>query len=182
MSSTTVAGTQPASLRISGHRLARSVVVTVLGIALAAGLWSLLGPTALGGRASYVVTDGISMLPTFRADGLVVTRAEDSYRVGEVVAYHNLQLHAVVMHRIVAVHHGPDGDRFVMKGDNNDFRDDYHPRRSDVVGREWVYWAGAGRYLLWLHDPAFFAALLMGIALVALRPERRNRKRLRHGH
>lgn len=113
-------------------------------------------PTALGGPASYVVTDGTSMLPHFKADGLVVTRAQDSYHVGEVVAYHNRQLHVVVMHRIVA----RDGNRFVFKGDNNNFRDLYHPTRADLVGKEWVYIPAGGRYLQWLRSPLVFALLL----------------------
>ena len=78
------------------------------------------------------------------------------------VAYHNAQLHAVVMHRIVAL----DGDRYVFKGDNNDFRDQYHARRSDLVGQEWLYLPGAGRYLQWLRSPLFFGGLVFAITLL----------------
>lgn len=116
------------------------------------------------------------MLPRFHADSLVITRKQDSYHVGEVVAYHNHQLHAVVMHRIVA----RDGDRFVFKGDNNDFRDRYHPTKADLVGREWVYWPGAGRYLVWLRDPMTFAVVVGLVALLSVRPQKRSRRRRRH--
>lgn len=150
------------------------------GIAISAfalGFWLLLGPVAIGGPASYVITDGISMLPNFHGDGLVITQRQDQYHVGEVVAYHNEQLHAVVMHRIV----GRDGKRFVFKGDNNDFRDQYHPTKAELVGKEWVYWPGAGRYLLMLRDPWTFAVIIGGITMLAFAGSDRSRRR-RHHH
>ena len=139
--------------------------------------WVALAPTAVGGAASYVVTDGISMLPHFVANGLVITRTEDRYHLGEVVAYHNKQLHAVVMHRIVA----RDGKRFVFKGDNNDYADQYHPTKSELVGKEWVYWPGAGRYLLMLRNPWTFAVIIGGITMLAFAGSGRSRRR-RHHH
>lgn len=116
------------------------------------------------------------MLPHFHADGVVVTREQSTYRVGEVVAYHNRQLGAVVMHRIIA----RDGDRYVFKGDNNHFRDSYHARRSDLVGEEWIYWPGAGRYLLMMRKPIVFGLVVAGIATLSLRTTRRSRGRRRH--
>ena len=41
------------------------------------------------------------------------------YKVGDIVAYRSTMLHIVVLHRIIAV----KGDRYVFKGDNNDFVD-----------------------------------------------------------
>jgi signal peptidase I len=155
--------------------LARWVQLALLAV-LGVFLYLQLAPVQLGGRASYVVTDGVSMLPTFTADGLVVTRVEDGYNVGDVVAYHNRQLGEVVMHRIVA----RDGSTFVFKGDNNDFRDGYHPANADLVGKEWVYWPGAGRYLKFLRNPLTFAVIVGGMALVGMRSPRRSRRRSRH--
>lgn len=155
----------------------RIVRIAILG-ALLIAVWLVFAPTTLGGRADYVVTDGTSMLPTFHANGLVVTRAESSYHVGEVVAYHNQQLHTVVMHRIVAM----DGDRYVFKGDNNDFRDSYHATKSDLVGKEWVYWPGAGAWLNRLRSPFMFALILAVIAFFAFRSPRVNRHRRRVHH
>jgi len=145
------------------RRLLRNLALAGITCFLCVFGWLQLGPVQLGGRASYVVTDGTSMLPHFRADGLVVTRAQDSYRVGEVVAYHNKQLNSVVMHRIVA----RDGDRYVFKGDNNGYRDQYHPTKSEIVGEEWLYWPGGGRLLLLLREPAVFAVIVGGLAFFA---------------
>lgn len=154
------------------------VAAALLLVLLAAVAWRVLGPSTVGGTASYVVTDGTSMLPRFRADGLVITRQQNDYRVGDVVAYHNRKLGVVVMHRIVA----RDGDRYVFKGDNNGFLDTYHPVAGDLVGKEWVYWPGAGRALKSLRSPGTFAlviGLLGGFAATAYVP-RRNRRRRRH--
>ena len=116
------------------------------------------------------------MLPHYRAGGLVIIRSESSYSVGEVVAYHNRQFHEVVMHRIVAL----DGDRYVFKGDNNPGADQYHATKSDLVGRETVYWPGGGRYLNILRNPITFAVIIGLITLIAFRPERRSRRRRKH--
>ena len=140
--------------------------------------WMFLVPVQLGGTASYVVTEGTSMLPDFEADGLVVTRAQDDYRVGEIVAYHNRELDAVVMHRIVE----HDGNRFVLQGDNNDYRDTFLPTEADLIGKQWVHWPGARRYLRLIRDPLTFAVLIGVVAVVSLRvPRRSRRRRLRHG-
>lgn len=145
-------------------RKALRVVLTILGCALLVAGWMQLGPVGLGGRASYVVTDGTSMLPRFHTGGMVITRAEPAYHVGEVVAYHNKELKTVVMHRIVAI----DGNRYVFKGDNNDFRDDYHPTKSELVGKEWVYWPNGGRYLMLVRQPIVFAVILAGLGFFAV--------------
>jgi signal peptidase I len=149
--------------------------LTVLVILLG---WWLIAPVQIGGGSSYVVTDGISMLPHFRAEGLVITRSASSYHVGEVAAYHNQQLHTVVMHRIVAT----EGNRYVFKGDNNDFMDTFHPTKAQIVGKEWIYVPSAGRILKFLRSPAPFALImaLLGMFAASAYVPRRSRRRRRH--
>ena len=48
-----------------------------------------------------------------------MVRPADDYKVGDIVAYRSTMLHVVVLHRIIAI----KGDRYVFKGDNNDFVD-----------------------------------------------------------
>jgi signal peptidase I len=140
--------------------------------------WLAFAPTALGGPTTYVVTDGTSMLPSFTANGLVITHTASSYRVGEVAAYHNKDLGIVVMHRIVA----RDGDRFVLKGDNNSFLDSYRPTRADFVGKEWIYLPKAGAVLQFLRSPLAFAVImaLLGMFAASAYVPRRSRRRRRH--
>ena len=156
--------------------LVQRAVVVSLVVFLAWGWWSLLAPTGVGGHASYVLTQGESMLPTFEPGGLVITQDQDHYAVGDVVAYQNRQLDAVVMHRIVAT----DGDRFVLQGDNNDFLDGYRPTASEVVGKEWLELPGTGVFVRLVQQPILFALILVVLTLAALRVPRRSRRRRRH--
>lgn len=169
---------RPVRPRSTSLRALSRLFLALLGTAVIVAIWSQIGSVQLGGRASYVVTDGTSMLPHFRGDGLVITRSESSYRVGEVVAYHNQQLHSIVMHRIVAM----NGDRFIFKGDNNDFRDSYEPLQSQLVGKEWIYLPGAGKYFDDFRQPAVFGVTLVIVTLFALLafPAREPRRSKRH--
>lgn len=139
-----------------------------LGLIVAAAC-ALFAPAQLGGRAAYAVTDGVSMLPHYRAGDLVVLRARHSYHVGEVAAYHNADLGVVVLHRIVAI----DGDRYVFKGDHNNFRDTFHPTAAQIVGGQWLHLSGFGRYLQVFRRPAVAALLLAVIWLLSFRPAER---------
>ena len=161
-------------------RIVRSLAA-LTAVAVLAGLWFFLAPTKLGGSADYVVTYGVSMEPHFHAGDLVVVRARSSYRVGQVVAYRNRELGRVVLHRIV----GSIGDRYVFKGDNNDFVDPYRPTRSELVGRLWLHIHRGGIVLLWLQAPRH-AALAGGLAAALMlllgggSTSRRRRRRSPH--
>jgi signal peptidase I len=150
----------------------------LLTVALFVGAWALLAPPALGGRNTYVVTTGVSMLPHFHAGDLVILQKEDTYRVGEVAGYHNHQLGVVVMHRIIAIRDG----HYFFKGDNNDFVDSYHPTKSQIVGAEWAHLPQVGRFLTDLRVPgvaAAFLALLWIFSFGRSRVSRRRRRRHR---
>jgi signal peptidase I len=155
------------------------VFVAVVTLALFVIAWALLAPPQLGGKVSYVVTDGISMLPHYRAGDLVILRKQSTYKVGEVAGYHNAQLGVVVMHRIIA----RDGNRFVFKGDNNDFEDAYHPTAAQIVGAEWVHIPRVGVIIEHLRVPIVAAVLLGVLWIFAFGPEPVSRhKRRRHRH
>ena len=157
-------------------RVSTRVLPVLLILVVTAVGWFTMAPRAIGGPASYVVTEGASMLPSFEAGGLVITRTQTSYEVGDVAAYHNKDMNAVVMHRIVEL----DGSRYVLQGDNNDFLDQYRPTADEMVGKKWVYWPGAGRVVNVLRDPITFAMILGGITVLSLRVPGRNRRRRRH--
>ncbi len=155
-----------------GRTLAALVTVALLG-----GLWLFFAPTRLGGKTEYVVTYGVSMQPRFHAGDLAIVRARSHYSVGQIVAYKNRELGRVVLHRII----GRIGDRYVFKGDNNNFVDSYHPTRSELIGRLWVRVPRAGRALLWLAAPqhaAFVGGLvfLMTLLLGGSASRRRGRR------
>lgn len=159
----------------AARRLWRGTGVLVLLLAF----WALLAPPAIGGRTSYVITDGVSMLPKFHAGDLVVLRKETSYHVGEVAAYYNKQLQRVVMHRIVKVHDG----YYTFKGDNNSWVDSFEPTKAAIIGAEWLHLPGWGRYAEGTRDPTVAAVLLGALWLVSFYPRRvPRRQRRRHHH
>src|SRR6476646_2173030 len=109
----------------------RSWLLSATLVVLAVAAWLLLAPTQIGGETSYVTTSGTSMQPRFHSGDLALVRPADHYRVGEIVAYRSKLLHVVVLHRIIAI----KGNRYVFKGDSNNFVDPTRPRRAELVGR-----------------------------------------------
>jgi signal peptidase I len=158
-------------------RYPRIRLITGAILLLFAVAWLIAGPAQLGGATTYVTTHGISMQPRLHTGDLALVRPAAQYRVGDVVAYRSDVLRSVVLHRIIA----RDGDRYVFKGDNNDFVDPEHPRRAELIGRMWLRVPRGGAILGWLRIPAIAALLCGGIALVAVWPTRRRRRDRRRG-
>lgn len=161
-------------------RTVRSGLVTGTLVILAAVGYIYLAPAQIGGSTRYVVTSGVSMEPHFHTGDLALVRPAARYRVGEIVAYHNTLLRTVVLHRIVALH----GDRYVFKGDHNNFLDPSQPTRAQLIGALWLRIPHGGRVLKWLHTP-LTAAAVTGVAalllLVGVKEKRRRRKHHRNG-
>ncbi len=160
-------------------RRIRKILSSALGLIILGTMWFYLAPTQLGGSATYVSTHGISMEPRFHTGDLAIVRSQSSYRVGEIVAYHNHQLHTIVLHRII----GREGDRYIFKGDNNNFVDPEHPLANQLIGALWLHIAGAGARLQSIRSPALMGGLLfIGMLLLtggafARRRGRRRRDR-----
>jgi signal peptidase I len=156
-------------------RALRSTLVSVVLVLLCAAAWLTFAPTRFGGSTEYVSTRGISMAPRFHTGDLALIRPSDDYRVGDVVAYRSTLLRTVILHRII----GRDGDRYVLKGDHNDFVDPTHPARSDLVGKLWLRVPHGGVVLSSLQRPYVMGGLAAAAILMLLlgsAPRRRRRK------
>ena len=126
--------------------------------------FSLLAPTVLGGRATWVSTFGISMQPMVHAGDLVIARPQGSYHLGDIVAYHSPTLGGtVVLHRIVA--QGPQG--FTTKGDNNHWTDPDQPQGTEILGALWLHIPQGGHVLKLFTDPLLAPALIAVAGVVA---------------
>ncbi|MGO9973806.1 MAG: signal peptidase I [Solirubrobacteraceae bacterium] len=158
------------------RRLNSALVVGAVAL-VAWAAWTYVVPTALGGETTYVITEGTSMEPSFHTGDLAIVRPAGRYAVGDVVAYRSSLLHIIVLHRIVAIH----GDRYVFKGDHNDFLDPVQPTRAEIVGKLWIHIPHAGFVLAWLHTPLAVAILIAaaGLLVVSSEGERRRRGRRR---
>ena len=124
-------------------------------------VWIMFAPAQFGGRASYVMVAGASMEPTLKQGDLVITRVSDQYEVADVVTYMHPDLGPII-HRIVELENG----RFILKGDNNDWYDNYKPLSSDVVGKEWIHLKGAANSLEWLRTPG--AMVIISVVLASM--------------
>jgi signal peptidase I len=158
---------------------AQKLVAGALALLTLALAWFFLAPTFIGGSTTYVVTDGVSMQPHFHTGDIALVRGRPSYHVGEIVAYRSRTLNTIVLHRIV----GKAGDRYLFKGDNNDFIDPEHPRRSQLVGALWVRLPTLAQRLAPLRGPATIGSLvalgvlLLGGGALTQRRKRRGRRR-----
>ena len=151
----------------------RTICISV-AILLSVGIgWWQFAPTSVGGRDSYFVLSGNSMLPLFRSGDLVILRTAPTYRVGEIAAYLTPQLEVPIFHQIIAVHAG----RYTFKGENNSFVDPSHPSQKEIVGRLWLDLGSMGRILLWLRNPTVGAPLFGLAAAFSLWPKYRSRRR-----
>jgi hypothetical protein len=85
-----------------------------------------------------------------------------------------------VLHRIIARH----GNRYVFKGDNNNFIDPVQPTRAELLGKLWIHVPHGGFVLKALHAPIVAAVLCVLVGLFALfgvGRQRRRRGRRRRG-
>jgi signal peptidase I len=153
-------------------------VIALLAMSLA---WLLLfRPTFLGGPATYVIVAGRSMEPTLDSGALVMVRQRGSYGNGDIVAFRVPEGKpgegAIVIHRIVG---GSADEGFVVRGDNKEGPDPWHPAKDDIVGKRWFSLPGGSRFLAILRAPLPLAALAGGLAmlLVLSGPQKRKRPR-----
>ncbi len=131
---------------------------SILFVGLVAA-WIAFAPLKIGGQASYVMVNGISMEPNYHTGDLVIVRKAQTYQVGDVVTYRDAEMGAYVIHRIIAVEQG----HFVIKGDNNSWIDAYHPTDNEIVGKQWIYAPKAGTAMQWLRKP-----INLSIAIILL--------------
>jgi signal peptidase I len=163
-----------------GHLSVKRIVVFVLVAAVAVIGFVVLGPAQLGGPARYAIIDGSSMNPTLTDGDLAIVRVEGDLEKGEIALYHDPRLGVDVLHRIVR----KDGDRYVMKGDNNDYLDDARPTAAELGGTLWFSIPYLGSGIEWLRQPlhaaiavfVFFAIAFAGGGGAATRRRTRTRQ------
>ena len=138
---------------MSIYRRRTQALLTAFWIALLAVIWVALAPIQAGGQATYVIVAGQSMEPNFQYGDLVIVHKETSYQVGDVVAYQNADIDRYVIHRIIDKKRG----RFILKGDNNSWSDDYEPGQQEILGKLWIHLPKFGTYMQKLREPVYMA-------------------------
>lgn len=157
----------------------RSLLVTVVALALVGAAWVMFAPTFLGGSVSYLTIVGTSMQPMLEKGDLAVIRAAEDYRTGDVVVYTSEENpDARILHRIIE----QKGAKFVLKGDHNTWADSFMPTEERIQGKLWFRVPKAGLVFAALRSPlraAMLAAatgslVLGGVGGVAGRRRRHN--------
>jgi hypothetical protein len=116
------------------------------------------------------------MEPTYYTGDLVVTRKASTYKVGDSVAFRVEG--GNVIHRIIG---GNGVTGFDTQGDNNSWVDNWKPTNADIIGKEWLHIAGAGKQVEKWREPQMFAALVGGMASFSLVSFKEAKKRRRGG-
>jgi signal peptidase I len=165
------------------RRRGNAVFYAVFALAVA-GWFLMLRPVRLGGPATFVVVQGVSMEPTYHTGDLVIAHRQASYAVGDVIAYRvpngDVGAGLTVVHRITG---GSAAAGFVTQGDNNPAPDDWRPTLADVQGKAWAVAPQGGALLTFLRAPIPLAALgaSVVVAMIIYRdsaePSRRRRRR-----
>ena len=149
-------------------------VVAVLAAVLA---WDAIAPVQLGGRISYVNVRGVSMEPTLYTGDLMVMRRQDTYEVGQIVAFTSDMNGAVIVHRIVDI----TGGQHLLKGDNNTFLDRFTPTADEILGAEVLTIPGGERVasLAAATPTIVLQGLMLAVTLWLLRASQREAQRQR---
>jgi signal peptidase I len=141
----------------------RRARITTIGVTVAlVAAWALaLRPNVLGGPATYVIVAGRSMEPTLHTGDFVLALEQESYRVGDVIAYRvpkgDPGAGALVIHRVTG---GSARSGYVTRGDNRDGPDEWRPKPGDVLGKRTVTAPRVGLLLTWVQTP-------LGLAIAA---------------
>lgn len=120
-------------------------------------------PTSLGGFTSYIFVSGVSMEPTMHTGDLAILVPADTYRVGDIVAYHPAQAPTgTIIHRITG---GDAASGFVIRGDNRTTDDFDRPMPSELLGRSVVCIPSAGWLLETIRNPIVLGAIAALLAV-----------------
>ena len=137
----------------------RKVVNLGVFVLVLLGVYLLAGPTSLGGSASYVIVDGVSMEPTYFDGDLVVAYQRDIYEVGDVIVYDApVDAQFNVIHRITE---RTDGG-FITQGDNRDEVDGWIAPDEEIYGAALLHIPNGGAIVNFLRQPTTILAIGAG--------------------
>jgi signal peptidase I len=140
------------------NRILRPFFIAFLLVSMAF-LWVLFAPEPFGGQASYVMIAGASMEPGMHAGDLAIVRDVQVYQVGDVVTYRH-PVAGPIIHRII----DRVGDRYIFKGDNNDWVDSYRPSQDEFIGKLWIHLPDMAQVLQKIRSPIWRTILSLLIA------------------
>lgn len=131
-----------------------SPIALAIGFVAFAIVWVIFAPMSLGGQAAYVIINGNSMSPVYAQGDLVILQRVSAPQIGDIIAYRHPEIGPII-HRIIDF----SGNKFIFKGDNNDWIDSYQPSQDELIGQAWIHIPRLGEGIRWLRQPLAMAAL-----------------------
>jgi signal peptidase I len=151
----------------------RSVASWALFLLVVAATYAVAAPASLGGRASYVIVDGVSMEPTYQHGDLVIAQKQDTYGVDDNIVYKApIDRQFNVIHRIIAT----TNDGFVTQGDNRDEPDGWIISHEAIHGAAKFHIPKGGALIVFMRQPAVVAGLLAGLLAFEVLKRREQRQ------
>ncbi|MDH3278442.1 MAG: signal peptidase I [Nitrosopumilus sp.] len=149
------------------------IVIGIAMIPLALFLW----PSFLGGSTDFLIVEGKSMLPTILPGSFVITKAENSYKVDDIVAFY---LRAsgqekIVVHRIIE----EKENGFLIQGDNNPTPDPGLFKNDRILGKVTLAIPYVGYMLQLIRNPVIM--VISSIVLLMVQMEMSKRKKKKQG-
>lgn len=114
------------------------------------------------------------MEPEMHFGDLAIVRKAQVYQVGEVVTYQH-PIAGPIIHRII----DRIGDRYIFKGDNNDWIDSYYPNQDEFIGKLWIHLPHLGQYLRKFRSPVFLTIFSLMIVAGIFSSFTRNKRKAR---
>jgi len=153
-----------------GKRL--KIISLLIIIPLVIFLW----PSAAGGKTDFFIVQGQSMFPTIIPGSFIITQAEPTYEVDDVVAFNFSQegVSQRVVHRIIE--YDPEDQGFIMQGDNNPKRDAGTHKQESIIGKVKFVIPYVGDALALMRNPVILV-VLFGISVVWQMQQNKKKKR-----
>lgn len=143
-------------------------------LAVTAGWWLTLAPSAIGGPLTYAIVSGESMKPELQSGDLIVARKQNSYVNSDSIVYKIYG--GFVVHEIIS----QNKLGFRTQGTNNPYPDSWLVPKEDILGKELAVLPGVGNSLVYLrtHPLALgvVAATLCAFLLIEVRPRRKSER------
>ncbi|XP_063933499.1 signal peptidase complex catalytic subunit SEC11C-like [Zophobas morio] len=168
--------------QMNKRQLANQVLNFLLMVCTALMVWRSLNLITWCDSPIVVVLSG-SMEPlVYRGDLLFLTNYDTPVRVGDIVVFNVADKEIPIVHRVIKIHEGKNGEvKLLTKGDNNRVHDrplyasgqDWLTKK-DLIGRVRAWFPYAGIFTILLNDfpkAKYLLLLIMGLTSLLKREE-----------
>lgn len=145
----------------SAYKVFSLIVTAILVFILAANIYVIVNrqlfgnkyPTVFGCSTAVVVSG--SMQPEININDMVIIKAQDKYKKGDVISFINGT--SLVTHRIAEI----TSTGFVTKGDANNTEDKTEVTKDQIMGKVVHVLPGAGNVISFLQSPLGMLLLII---------------------